>query len=189
MANGKNHYFLAVKLPKEIKNFLQTWIDEKCALYPFLKWVYPEDYHITLVFLGFVEKNKLNELIERVTPVISKEKSFQLTLSKLGIFGTTKSPRIFWAGVNESESLNTLQKKLYDECLQLQFSLDKKPFNPHITIARKWGGEEDFYEEKLISIINDEGEQVTFPVKEVVLYETHVDKRPKYREVAVFPLL
>lgn len=185
----KHHYFLAVKLPKEIKSFLQNWIDDKREKYPFTKWVYPEDYHITLVFLGFVDERKRDELIKKVKELLSKENSFQLTLSQLGIFGLTKSPRIFWAGVNESKPLHALQKKLYDECVKMNFQLDKKPFNPHITLARKWDEQFDFQKEKLIPITTNEGKQLSFFVKEIVLYETHLNKRPKYKEFKVFSLL
>lgn len=184
-----HHYFFAVKLPKEIKTFLYEWINEKREDYPFLKWVHPEDYHITLVFLGFVEESSRDEIIERVRSILASEKSFQLTLSKLGVFGAMKSPRIFWAGVNESDSLNKLQRKLFDECVQMQFSLDKKPFNPHITLARKWGSENEFSKNILVPITTNEGEKVTFTINEVVLYETHLDKIPKYKEFKIFPLL
>lgn len=187
MVNQKHHYFFACKLPKEIKNFLHNWIEERREDYPFLKWVHPEDYHITLVFLGFVDESRRNELIEKVKPILSKKQSFSLTLNKLGIFGRRDCPRIFWAGVNESESLNGLQKNLFEVCEKLQFSLDKKPFNPHITLARKWGSKENFNEEQLISITN-EGNQVTFPINEIVLYETHLEKNPKYKEYEVFTL-
>lgn len=185
---GKHHYFLAVKLSKEIKTFLHNWIDVRRQDYPFFKWVHPEDYHITLVFFGFVDESKRDELIERVRPIISKEESFQLTLSRLGVFGFAEKPRIFWAGVNESQKLKELQKKVYEECVNMEFSLDKKPFNPHITLARKWGSDEEFHKEKLISITTDEGDPISFQVDEVVLYETHMDKSPKYKEFAVFPL-
>lgn len=188
MQERKHHYFLALKLPMEIKSFLQRWIEVRQQEYPFLKWVHKEDYHITLVFLGDVDEQKRKQLIEKVKKITSTVSSFTLTLSKLGVFGNMKKPRIFWAGVNESCELKDVQKKLFEDCLEMGFSLDMKPFNPHITIARKWGDQVECNVEKLTKITNDKGQSITFPITEIVLYETHSTEIPKYKEYAIFPL-
>lgn len=184
----KHHYFFAVKLPKETKEFLHEWIEARKADYPFARWVHPEDYHITLAFLGFAEKSKLEHVINRLKPILEKESAFTLTLNNLGIFGQKKAPRIFWADVESSEQLISIQKAVYEECVKTGFQLDKKPFRPHITLARKWNSEDPFNEATLFSIRKEDGKTFTFNVTEVVLYETHLDRTPKYYEFASFPL-
>lgn len=187
MANN-HHYFFAVKLPDEVKTFLNRWVQMYGSQYPFKKWVHPEDYHITLAFLGFAEKEILGNALEKVREVLKNEDSFELTLSDLGIFGPTKSPRIFWAGVKESEELNLLQKKVYKTCLDTGFKLDKKPFKPHITLAKKWGIETPFTMEKPVIPKNSEGGDFSFTISEIVLYETHLDESPKYKEYTLYYL-
>ncbi|MDM5331956.1 RNA 2',3'-cyclic phosphodiesterase [Ureibacillus composti] len=184
----KHHYFFAVKLPKEMKDFLNGWIQSNQRDYEFGRWVHPEDYHITLAFLGYAEEKKLQDAIETMGSVLSDLSSFSLTLDKLGIFGSMKSPRIFWAGVVESEQLAEVQKKVFTQCLKLGFELDKKPFRPHITLARKYKGESFFNSEKLKSIKTEDHQTFEFEVSEVILYETHLDQSPKYKEFARFPL-
>lgn len=181
------HYFFAVKLPDEAKQFLKRWVEINKLQFPFKRWVHYEDYHITLAFLGFAEQEKLEQAISGVYQALVDFEPFKLTFNELGVFGNKTSPRIFWAGVNESETLSMIQKKVYNQCKETGFELDRKPFRPHITLARKWNSEQSFSKGKL-SPVTIEGESLTFQVKEIVLYETHLDKTPKYQEYHRFKL-
>jgi len=181
---SKHHYFLAAKLPNNVKEYLKEWVEVNKVDFPFAKWVHFEDYHITLAFLGFAEENMKQEVIDKIPEVLRDERPFTLTLSKIGTFGPHKKPRIFWADVEHSEDLNQIQKKVHRQCVNIGFDLDKKTFRPHITLARKWQGESDFEIETLKEFENS----LSFTVNEVVLYETHLDKTPKYHEYAVFSL-
>ncbi|MCM3389151.1 RNA 2',3'-cyclic phosphodiesterase [Ureibacillus chungkukjangi] len=181
---SKHHYFLAAKLPKEVKEFLKEWIEANKIDFPFARWVHHEDFHITLAFLGFAEENMKQEVIETMAQVLIDENPLTLTLNKIGTFGPHKKPRIFWADVEQSEELIEVQKKVYRQCTNIGFQLDKKPFRPHITLARKWHGEEDFD----IGTLTNFDERLSFTVDEVVLYETHLDRTPKYHEYARFSL-
>ncbi|CAM5209568.1 RNA 2',3'-cyclic phosphodiesterase OS=Ureibacillus acetophenoni OX=614649 GN=SAMN05877842_11588 PE=3 SV=1 [Ureibacillus acetophenoni] len=184
----KHHYFFAVKLPYEVKSYLDRWVQMHEPKFPFNRWVHPEDYHITLAFLGFAPKEMLEKAIIGVGEILSNQYTFELTLNELGTFGPEKSPRIFWADVKYSKDLNSVQKLVYDTASKVGFELDKKPFKPHITLARKWKSDEPFNRDKLTSLKNSRGEEFTFPVREIILYETHLDQTPKYKEFAKFTL-
>lgn len=184
----KHHYFFAVKLPTEVKGFLNEWVEQHRPDFPFGKWVHQEDYHITLAFLGFVEEEVLIETIAKMKAKLSDGKPFRLTLNKIGTFGSPKTPRIFWADVFDSEELSNIQKSVYEQCIELGFELDKKPFRPHITLARKWKGEQPFEADRLMKVTTVEGETVSFQVSDVVLYESHVEETPKYKEIETIQL-
>lgn len=62
-----------------------------------------------------------------------------IEIGGLNIFGSPKSPRIFWAQVNEVEPLFHLQEIVHKMCLAAGFTLETRPYHPHITLARKWG--------------------------------------------------
>jgi len=181
-----NHYFFAVKLPSEAKRFIHQWVMTNKEHYPFKRWVHPEDYHITLAFLGNQEKEMLTKAIAAIAKIVEEEKPFELTFHQLGVFGNVTVPRIFWLDVKTCKQLTDIQKNVYNQCIKLGFALDKKPFRPHITLARKWDGPDPFQ----MNMLNQYSFQqsFSFSVNQIVLYETHLNQTPKYKEYHVFQL-
>ncbi|MFS0613933.1 RNA 2',3'-cyclic phosphodiesterase [Lederbergia ruris] len=174
------HYFFALALPDLIKEELAVLSKNLQNTFPFKKWVHPADYHITLAFLGAAEKGKLESAIENIERNLFEFKAFHLEITHLDTFGQ----RIFWAGLSESNALVGLQKMVHTSCQNAGFSLEERPFHPHITLARKWTGEQGLKKEQLISYYPS----LSFLADEVVLYQTHPDKTPKYEKVKTFSL-
>jgi RNA 2',3'-cyclic 3'-phosphodiesterase len=111
-----------------------------------------------------------------------------LEINKLGIFGKLDSPRIFWGDTKESNELQVVRRKVFTACLDAGFQLETRPFKPHITLARKWAGDKPF-QKTLLDVWNDlQPEPLLFKVNEVVLYQTHLDKTPKYEEITIYKL-
>ncbi len=182
-----HHYFLAIPIHQTQGSSIQKWLDVNKDQLPFQKWVYPEDYHVTLAFLGDIEtERKKVQLQHAVKTVTSQMPSFSLSLKGIGIFGPESSPRIFWASMNESGALHHLQKNIYQACVDTNFKLDKKPFHPHITLARKWAGHHPYPKGKDYDLAFQEVDPVV--VDRIHLYETHLDQRPKYKIVETFSL-
>jgi RNA 2',3'-cyclic 3'-phosphodiesterase len=183
----QTHYFIAVPLPKEIKERIYRWRESVETTFPFKSWVHPEDYHITLSFLGNANRSQIKKVEKELPIVVKKHVSFLLTLSEISTFGKPDSPRILWIGVEKEESLFRLQKDVFQTCESIGFSLDQKPFKPHITVARKWVGQQPFSIQDIKQIPLKQ-EDITFMVDRAVLYQTHMDRLPKYESLAVFPL-
>ena len=185
----KTHYFWAVRIPNHIKQTIHDELTRIKPIFQFKRWVDLHDYHITLAFLGSVNPQQLQSVIKLVGDAIKKQKSFTLELKGLNVFGAQKSPRIFWAAVNEVDELFQLQEIVHKTCLAAGFTLETRPYHPHITLARKWGGDEDFKLDDLITH-NPFGEKVlSFHVSEVVLYKSNLENTPKYEPVVVFSLV
>lgn len=173
----ERHYFIAVTLQEHVKDVLTNWKDLAEGSLPFRSFVYRDDYHITLSFLGRVESEGMEKLQQDLKQ-LAQISQFPLSLTKFQTFGEEASPRIFWMGVNEEPALFQLQERVQHICEQNGFKLEDRPYRPHITIARKWQGEEAFQFDKL-----DELLPVDFIVEKVTLYATHMDRKPKYEAV------
>ncbi|MEC2054787.1 RNA 2',3'-cyclic phosphodiesterase [Peribacillus psychrosaccharolyticus] len=179
--NSAAHFFFALTLPDEIKEELHLQCQELRKDFPFKKWLHRDDYHITLAFLGNASDTQRQEAVRLVENSLKNESSFNLTLAGTGIFGDKKSPRILWAGIEESDRLRTIQQKVYDACITAGFKLDKKPFTPHITLARKYTGEQ-FSLERLQQTA-DSKQTADFAATKVSLYQTHLGASPSYESI------
>ncbi|WP_313799471.1 RNA 2',3'-cyclic phosphodiesterase [Cytobacillus sp.] len=182
------HFFFAVSLPEEVKKELHKQCLAIKERFPFQRWVHQEDYHITLAFLGAAAEDKLEKAKKLVMTALNGQKAFPLQINQLGVFGKVDSPRIFWADTAKEERLNTIRSIVFSACLEAGFKLETRAFKSHITLARKWVGNHPF-EVKHLKNHPFEKAPLAFQAKEVVLYQTHIDRIPKYEKIAAFPLL
>ncbi|MEH7106348.1 RNA 2',3'-cyclic phosphodiesterase [Bacillus sp. JJ1764] len=184
----RSHYFFAVKLPNETKNMMKGHILALKGSLPFSRWVHHEDLHITLAFLGGAPESKLANADLLVKAALKDTKAFPLKINKLGIFGDIKSPRVFWADTMENEELQLLRGQVFSACKEASFQLESRPFRPHITLARKWVGETVFQQSQLELWNQLQPEPLSFLANEVVLYQTHLQKTPKYEAIRTYSL-
>ena len=174
------HYFLAVPLPIQIKEKLATYSSNWNLKLPFKKWTYKDDFHITLSFLGPVTYTKSKELMEQLQMDLAGYKKFNLTISHLGIFGSNDKPRVWWVGMDHSIELIDIQKRISQVCEQVGFSMEKRLYNPHITIAKKYN---DRFNKEFEVPLDWNEEPFHFEVNEIVLYKIHPSKKPSYEPV------
>ena len=175
------HYFFALSLPIETKRYLDECMQPLKAQGAFKKWVHPEDYHLTLAFLGSADE--LGPVLDKVGSL--QFTAFPLTLDRFGTFGKSDSPRILWMGVDYSDMLHKVRNHVYGACEEAGFQLDKRPFSPHITVGRKWNEQSPFTNEVLDGFQPAAGH--TFTATEMVLYQTHLDRMPKYEAIYTIP--
>lgn len=184
-----SHYFFALSLPEEVKHSLQKVSEHIRNEFPFKNWVHHEDYHITLAFLGHAELLQLDDAVERTRNALRGFRAFPLHIHSAGVFGNNKAPRILWAGTERSAALQQLQQLTYESCTAAGFELEKRPFKPHITLARKWTGDHPFMQEGLKKHVESILPVPQFIAEEAVVYQTHLDRIPKYEKIQTFKLL
>lgn len=184
--NRQNHYFFAIELPSEVKEWLSHWADELRRIYSYKSWVHPSDYHITLAFLGSASPEILENAVQHVQTEVKHHTSFPLSITGLGTFGVEKRPRILWADMRKQLSLYEMQKDVWHACSRIGFKLDTKPFHPHITIARRCL--EDMDRESFGQVENSLPVLPEFMVQHLVLYQTNSHSVPKYEPIVRFPL-
>lgn len=180
------HYFFALTLPNELKEELYSRIGKLKVIFPFKKWLHPADYHITMAFLGDTSEAMREESLHLVRAALKNESVFDLTLNKVGTFGRVEQPRILWADVAFEQRLFDVQTKVYQACIDAGFTLDSKPFKPHITLARKYTGETPFDLEKAANLANLEHRR--YQASQITLYQTHIGEMPSYEPLVSIKL-
>jgi 2'-5' RNA ligase len=102
------------------------------------RWIDPENYHITLRFIGDVDNHVADEVSYELDRLSSSE-SFRIRLSHLGAFGGDK-PRALYAGVENNEALQRLQASQERVLRRAGLEPDARKFVPHVSLARLRGG-------------------------------------------------
>lgn len=184
----ESHYFWAVRISDSVKQAIYNELTQIKSVFQFKQWVDLNDHHITLAFLGSVNPQQLSTVIQLVGDAIKEQKAFMLDIEGMNVFGPQKSPRIFWGSVNAVDQLFQIQEIVHKTCLAAGFTLETRPYHPHITLARKWGGNEDFKMEDLVTYNPFRDQVLSFPVNEIVLYKSNLEKTPKYESVVAFSL-
>lgn len=100
-----------------------------------MKLVEEENIHLTLKFLGEVEKGKMAGLKEELG-FLGEEKEFEACIKGVGAFPSPSRARVLWVGVGEgADRVCEIQKQVDDKLAALGFEKDKR-FHPHYTLAR-----------------------------------------------------
>lgn len=185
---GDLRLFVAVPLPEKVRAQIALRIDKLKKATSFRKWVHPRDWHITLYFLGgcsFRTGEQVKERLRELAPTFSP---FQLKIGVLGSFGNPDSPRILWSGVEgDREALARLHRAVISRLSPLGFPVEKRPFRPHLTLARKCL-QSNFSLQGLETLWMDETERPEWEVRQIVLYSSHLGRTPMYEPEAVFEL-
>jgi 2'-5' RNA ligase len=128
--------FVALDIEPEIRKRIGEFRDQMKAFAPDVRWVAPEAFHVTLQFLG---ETKTREEIQRALARV-KGAPIPLTFRNTGFFPNSKSPRIFWIGMESDQHLQDLVNSIATGLLPLGFERDAQPYKPHLTLARSGSG-------------------------------------------------
>jgi len=137
MDDSEIRTFIAIELPPEIKTDLHSLINGFKKTGQSLRWVNPENIHLTLKFLGNIKRDRVQEITASLQKSVININSFKLEMAGLGFFPNARRPRVFWVGVGgDIRSLILLQSRIDDNMEKLGFEKEKRPFSPHLTLAR-----------------------------------------------------
>ena len=96
-----------------------------------------EKIHLTLMFLGDVAEDDLDNVKRVLQPIRERHDSFEVSISAFGAFPSDRKARILWAGVEEgSEHLRTVAEDVENLLAPAGFERETRPYVPHLTLGR-----------------------------------------------------
>ena len=129
--------FIAIELGKPVKDALSRLQSELNKSEADVKWVFPENIHLTLKFLGEVKEEKIPKIIQSLKKIAHTVNSFRAEINTIGAFPNAKSPRVIWVGIEQGkENLLQLAELIEDGAVKLGFPREERKFSAHITIGR-----------------------------------------------------
>ena len=172
--------FIAIRPPQDIRDLL---ID---AMYdsPELRWVGDEQLHLTLRFVGEVERPLANDLGAALGAIHSA--SFTLRLDGVGRFDR-RGGGALWAGVAPKAPVAALAAKVERACLSAGLAPERRAFHPHITLAR-WNGRSSRAADAFVARARGLSSE-PFAVDRFILFESRLSRHgPHYEEAASYRL-
>jgi len=103
-----------------------------------LRWVPPQQWHLTLVFCGEVDERVVPELTERLARAARRTDAFPLSLNGGGSFPRQATrARVLWTGLHgDTATLARLAERCAAAARRSGISLEDRAFRPHLTLAR-----------------------------------------------------
>ena len=177
--------FAAIDISEEVREEVRSYINDLRSGFEGVpaKWEKPEKLHITVKFAGSVGEQQLKAFSEQIEGVAKSLAPFQLKIVRTGAFVKRRGPSVLWLGTEVVAAAGDPFAALAG----LNASESKRPFRPHLTIARIKDPRKakDLIEKHKRA----EFESLPFDVSELVIYEsTLLPTGSVYTRLAGFPL-
>jgi 2'-5' RNA ligase len=178
--------FIAIKTEPE-ETFQRMYASLRAALgNENITWVSPENIHLTLVFLGEIEEERI-----KIAGIVLKQKctgfgEFVIRLSGTGVFRNLNEPKVLWLGIENPDRLIMLSDLINTGLKDTGFKIEDHPFNPHITLGRiKFIKNKEILRSAIARYQDIFIQEVH--VRDVILYESILKPEgPIYRPIGTF---
>jgi len=180
--------FIAIKITpnaevqKLLQHFKNRFSNDR------INWVDPNNFHLTLRFIGNTTREQLYELVDRLEDLFSEQSKFEITLEGAGYFKSKNQPRVLFIKLNESEELLQLVSEIEKQVVDCGFDGEQKTFRPHLTLGRIKSVENS---SRFFSVLDEmpTKKYQKIEVKELILFQSILKQTgPKYRLIKTFPL-
>jgi 2'-5' RNA ligase len=128
--------FIAIEMSETVKSALSVIEEEFKKSRADVKWVNPENMHLTLKFLGNIKEEIVEKIINIMKRICSHYSPFNLEIKSVGMFPNRKSPRVLWVGVEDNNVLKTFQEEIDNGMASTGFEREDRKFTPHLTLGR-----------------------------------------------------
>jgi RNA 2',3'-cyclic 3'-phosphodiesterase len=122
--------FVGIGFPPELKLRLSLL----CTGLPGAKWVDPDNFHLTLRFIGETGEDVAADIDAALSRV--KARPFTVQLAGIGLFASGERPRTLWVGVERRPELTALRDKVEQALIRTGLPPEPRKFAPHVTLAR-----------------------------------------------------
>ncbi len=181
--------FLAIALPQACCASLAQLQRQLKRAKADVKWVEPQQLHVTLKFLGEISEPQRLRVEVLLRDVARGASPLHLALDQLGAFPSLSAPRVIWVSLRgDVEWLSELVKRLERELAACGFPSEDRPFAAHITLGRVRSSRG---RSALVSGVNDVAWHPPEPwiAHEMILYHSELSSAgPRYTVLAEIPL-
>jgi 2'-5' RNA ligase len=128
--------FVALRMGSEVERALARLIAGLQTEGDGIRWVRPENLHITIRFLGgAADSSMLGPLSRSLRDIAVATHPFEVGAKGVGVFPNRERPRVLWVGL-EGAALIELARRVEEAAVRCGFEPESRPYSAHLTIAR-----------------------------------------------------
>ena len=180
--------FIAIELPEEVREYLEARQEDLARAGGDVKWVRPDNIHLTLVFLGNVPIEEIGAVAAAVGGAAASMEPIRLRAGGVGCFPPRGRPRVVWIGIEEpTGALARLQGAVAGATARFAEKPERREYKAHLTVGRVRGGRgAEELSEAVAALADAEGPE--FEAAEVVIFESVLAREgPTYMPLARIP--
>lgn len=181
--------FIAIDLDDKTQKALSRIQDELKETKADIRFIKPENIHLTLKFLGDITKDKAEAVAKILEETSWVLKPFSISLTHIGAFSEIEHPEIIWVGANQGRSeVKGFVLRLEEELEKIGFAKEKREFESHVTLGRL---RSNLNQNSLIKTLK------TFQMDSPIIQNVHsltlfkstlTPRGPVYEPLEIFPL-
>jgi 2'-5' RNA ligase len=162
--------FFGLPVPEEQRELLGRHLAACASIAPAFRWIVPANLHLTIRFIGSVERNLVDGIAERLEA--AGLRSFELELGDLGTFKRGRLVRVVWVGLRSgAQQAIDLAARVEAECARAGLEPEARAFEPHLTLARASGREGD-----VLPPLPEPPRVEPWSAQELVLYQSRLGR-------------
>jgi 2'-5' RNA ligase len=132
----KKRLFVAIKLtPSDFYQQIYNELKHKLR-FDMISWIAPEMAHVTLKFFGETPVSRIDSISKCIAQSIKNQEEFEVSIDKIGAFGSHHSPKVIWLGMESDLQIRKLHEQLMGAIRNIGYHPDPGNFVPHITLGR-----------------------------------------------------
>ena len=173
--------FFGIEIPQHIKQEIFSL----CKLLPPGRRSHPDNWHITLNFLGHIPLATYDSLLQELSQF--SENEFELRIQGIGCFPSLKRARVLWLGIEDGGKLQNIKTQIDSLLTKLNIDIEKKAFRPHLTLLRN--PRASHQELQIFLDTQHDFQSSIFQVDTVILYSsTPQSNASHYKKEFIIPL-
>jgi 2'-5' RNA ligase len=133
----KMRLFVAMDIPEGIKEVISSALGGCRDRMEGVRWVKPENIHLTVKFIGDYPEEKLGRLVEEIRKAALRSPKVSALLGGCGAFPSQSKARVIWVDMRKGgEEAAIVARKVDSRLGKIGVKREKRPFRGHLTLGR-----------------------------------------------------
>jgi 2'-5' RNA ligase len=182
--------FIAIEISEDLRRELTELQEDLRKSDADVKWVNPQNLHLTLKFLGDTSEETISEVKEILENITRNTRTFEVIFAGIGVFPKLDFPRVVWVGIEKGkDELIELAKEIEKELTQIGSPKEKRGFSAHLTLGRVRSPKNKDKLKKIILTKQDFQSRTSMRLDKIIFFRSRLTPRgPIYTVLGKFNL-